>query len=148
MSVVGMLPGPAGQSDDGVAMDPDEASGRPDAAPLVEVVQDGEGLVLGQMGVEQGRTFAFGEAVLAGLAVEEADVVLFAVAGADGEVAGVAETGGGAVGVLTAEAREVVHAEGRSGSRGSKAVRGHKSDAAPILRSSPTQCSIIPGHDR
>jgi len=47
VSVVGMRSGAAGQSDNGVTMDPDEASGGPDAAPLVEVVQDGEGLVLG-----------------------------------------------------------------------------------------------------
>ena len=124
-------------------MDTDEASGGPDAATLVEVVQDGEGLVLGQMGVEQGRALALGEAVLAGLAVEQADVVEFAVAGADGEVAGVTETVGGTVGILAAEASEVVHAGDRSGLRGSNTIMGDKPDAAPILRSSPTQCSII-----
>ena len=104
-----MLSGVAGQSDDGVAMDPDEASGRPDAAALVEVVQDSQGLVWGQMGVEQGRALAFGEAVLAGLAVEEPDVVLLAVAGADGEVSGVASAIEVAAGILAAEACEVVH---------------------------------------
>ena len=40
MSVVGVLAGDAGQSDDGVAVDADEPAGLADAAALGEVLQD------------------------------------------------------------------------------------------------------------
>jgi len=80
----------AGQSSDGVGIDADQAPGGSDAAALVEVLEHGEGLLLGEMAVEQGRALALGEAVFAGLAVEQPDVVLLTVAGADGEVAGIA----------------------------------------------------------
>jgi hypothetical protein len=42
-------------------MDADESSGGADAAALVEVVEDGVGLLLGQMAAVQRRAFAFGE---------------------------------------------------------------------------------------
>jgi hypothetical protein len=70
------------------------------------------------MAVEEGRALALGEAALAGVAVEQADVVLLPVAGADREIAGIAAGVEGALGVLTAKAREVVHAEHRSEQRG------------------------------
>ena len=85
-----MLSDDAGQPSDGVGIDADQASGGADAAALVEVLEHGEGLLLGEMAVEQGRALALGEAVFAGVAVEQADVILFAVAGSDGEIAGVA----------------------------------------------------------
>jgi hypothetical protein len=105
-----MLTGDAGQATDRVLIDADQAAGGADAAALVEVPEDGEGLLLGEMAVEQGRPLALGEAALTRPAVEQADVVPLAVAGADREVAGGAAGVEGAVGVLTAEAREVVHA--------------------------------------
>ena len=55
----------------------------PDAAALVEVLEHGGSLLLGKMAVEQGRALTLGETILAGLAVEQPDVVLFAVTGAD-----------------------------------------------------------------
>src|SRR3954452_11843908 len=58
VSVVGMLSGDAGQSDDGVAIDADQPSGGADAAALIEVLEHGEGLLLGEMAVEQGRALA------------------------------------------------------------------------------------------
>jgi hypothetical protein len=109
MSVVGMLSGDASQSADGVGIDADEPPCGADATALIEVLEDGDGLLLGEMGVEQSRPLAFGEAVFAGVAVKQSDVVLFAVAGADREIPGMAPTVGGADGVLTAEASEVVH---------------------------------------
>ena len=111
MSVVGMSSGQFGQAGDGVAVDVDPAPGLSDAAALGEVLEHGAGLLLGQVGVEQGRALALGEAVFAGVAVKQSDVVLFAVAGADREIPGMAPTVGGADGVLTAEASEVVHAK-------------------------------------
>jgi hypothetical protein len=110
-----MLSGQAGQADDGIPVDADQASGGPDPAVLGEVVEHGEGLVLGQMGVEQGRALALGEAGSAGLAVEQADLVVLAVAGAGGEVCGVASAVEWALRVLTAEACEIVHRIGSPG---------------------------------
>jgi len=143
-----MPPGDAGQPADGVLIDADEAPGLADAAALVEVLEYGEGLLLGEVAVEEGRALALGEAVLAGLAVEEADVVELAVAGADREVAGVAAGIEDALGVLATEAREVVHAGDRSEPRGCDEVKGSRPDVVPILRRSPAQGSVILRHDR
>ena len=84
-----MVPGGAGQSDNGVAMDTDEAPGGADAAPLVEVFEYREGLLLGQVAAVQRRALALREAGAAGVAVEQAELLLLAVAAADREVAGV-----------------------------------------------------------
>jgi hypothetical protein len=143
-----MLSGDAGQATDRVLIDPDEASGGSNAAALVEVLKHGVGLLLGEMAVEEGRPLALGEAVLARLAVQQSDVVLLAVAGADREIAGIAAGVEGALGVLTAEAREVVHAEDRTEQRGSDEFKGSRPDMAPILRSSPARGSIILRHYR
>jgi hypothetical protein len=70
MSVVGMATGGAGQADHGVAVDTDEPFGLADAAAFIEVGEDGVRLLVGEPAVEQGRTFALGEAGLAGVAVE------------------------------------------------------------------------------
>ena len=97
--------GPLRQAGDGVAVDVDQAPGLSDATALGEVLEDGAGLLLREVGVEQRRALTLGEAVSAGLAVEQADVVVHAVAGADGEVPGVALAVGGAIGILATEAR-------------------------------------------
>ena len=123
MSVVGMSSDDAGQASDGVGIDADQASGAADTTALIEVLEDGEGCFFGEMAVEQGRALAFREAVLAGLAVEQSDVILLAVAGADREITGITGAVQGAFRVLTAEAREVVHAEDRSEQRRSDEVR-------------------------
>jgi hypothetical protein len=109
MSVVGVLPGGAGQSDDGVAMDADESSGGADAAALVEVLEHRVGLLLGEMAAVERRAFAFGEAGPAGIAVELPELLVLAVATTDREVAGIASAVCHTVGILAAEAGEVVH---------------------------------------
>jgi hypothetical protein len=109
MSVAGVLSGQFGQAGDGVAMDIDQASGLPDAAAFGEVVEDGTRFLVGEVGVEQRRPLALGEAVFAGLAVEQADLVVLAVAAADRKVRGVTVAGEGTIGILAAEACEVVH---------------------------------------
>jgi hypothetical protein len=111
MSVMGVLPGDAGQSDDGVAMDADEASGGADAAALVEVLEHRVGLLLGQMAAVERRAFAFGEAGPTGVAVELSELLVLAVEAADREVAEVAPAVEHTVGILAAEAGEVVHEE-------------------------------------
>jgi hypothetical protein len=104
-----MLTGHACQADDGIAVDADQASGGPDPAVLGEVVEHGEGLVRVQMAVEQGRALALGEAVFAGVAVEQSDMIVLAVAAAGREISGVASAVECAPGVLAAEACEIVH---------------------------------------
>jgi hypothetical protein len=108
MSVVGVLSGGAGQSDDGVAMDADESSGGADAAALVEVFKHGVGLLLGQMAAVERRALAFGEAGPAAVAVELAELLGLAEAAADREVAGVTLAVERTARILAAEAREVV----------------------------------------
>jgi hypothetical protein len=109
MSVAGMLSDPLGQADDRIAVDPDQAFGLSDAAALGEVLQHRAHFLSGEVGVEQGRALALGEAVFAGVAVEQADVVAFAVAVANREVSRIALAEAGAIGILAAEASEVVH---------------------------------------
>jgi hypothetical protein len=115
VDVPGVLAGLAGQTHDGVAMDTDEPLGLTDPIPFDQVLEDGDDLLRGQAGVGKRGALAFGEARLAGVAVEQSDVLVFAVAIADREVAGVTPTMEPAVGILAAETREVVH--GRNTSR-------------------------------
>src|SRR4051812_9792435 len=77
---------------------------------------------------------SLGEMILAGVAVEQSDVVEFAVAGADREIPGVALAVAGAVGILAAEAREVVHAGCGAGVRRGDPFLRCRRDALPILR--------------
>jgi hypothetical protein len=104
-----VLPGGAGQSDDGVAVDADEPSGGADAAALVEVLEDGVGLLLGQVAAVQRRALALGEAGPAGVAVELPELLVLAESAAGREVTGAALAVERAVGILAAEAGEVVH---------------------------------------
>jgi hypothetical protein len=71
-------------------MDPGESFGLADPAAFGQVLEDGDRRLLRQTTVEQRRPLAFGEASLAGLAVKQPDLLVFAVAIADREVAGVA----------------------------------------------------------
>jgi hypothetical protein len=104
----GVIPGQPAQAHDGVAVDADEALGLADAAAVVEVGEQGAGLVLIEPGGEQGRALAFGEAPLAELAVEQAALVR-PVACPDRDVAGAALAVTFAPGVEAAEAIQVVH---------------------------------------
>src|SRR5438874_2209053 len=97
-------------------MDTEESSGGADAAALVEVLEHGVGLFLGQMAAVERRAFAFGEAGPAGVAVELSELLVLAVVAADREVAEAAPAGEGTVGILAAEAVEFVHeAQGLAG---------------------------------
>jgi hypothetical protein len=146
VSIVGVIAGGASQPDDGIAMGADQAAGLADAVAFGEVLEDGLGLVVGQAAVEQRGPLALGEAGLAGLAVEEADVVALAVAGADREVAGAAAREQGAFGILAAEAREVVHGDAASRQAGWVEIQGIDEEVLDILRRLIALCSVIPGH--
>jgi hypothetical protein len=106
----GVLAGGPGQPPDGVLIDARQACGLAGAAAVGEASQGGQQLATRQAGAEQRRALAFGEAVLAGAAVEQAVLLGDAVAGTDGQVVLAAPAVQGAVGVLAAEAAEVVHA--------------------------------------
>ena len=108
----GVAAGLEGVADDGVFIDARQAGGLPDAAAVLEVSEDGEGLVVGQSGAEQGGALALGEALLAATAGEHAALVL-AVAEGDAEVAPGAQAVVGAAGVLAAKPVKDFH-EGRS----------------------------------
>jgi hypothetical protein len=105
----GVFTGPQGVADDGIFSDLDETAGRAYAAAFAEVFQDAEYFVVRQAGIKERGAFAFGEAVLAGAADEQTSLFLGAVAEADAEVVEAALAIVGAVGVLAAEAAEVVH---------------------------------------
>jgi hypothetical protein len=141
MSVAGMLAGQFRQADDGIGVDVDQAAGLPDAAAFAEVVEHRAGLLLGQMAMEQGRALALGEAIFAGLAVEQSDVVALAVAGADGEVAGIAPAEEGAIGILAAEAREIVHGMGTPRRSGRDGISDGERRASAIPTLIP--CSVF-----
>jgi hypothetical protein len=143
-----MSSGDAGQSTDRVGIDADQAPGGANATALVEVPEHVECLFLREMAVEQGRSLALGEAILARLAVEQPDVVLLAVAGAGREVTGVTHAVEGAVGILATEAGEVVHGGDRSEPKLSEEVKRHKPGVALILRSLPPPCSVNLSHDQ
>src|SRR5512135_1782229 len=82
----GVPAGDAAVADHRVGGHADESGGGPHAVAVGQVPEHRDGLVLGQLGAEQGRALALGEAVAAGSAVEQADVLVRAVAGADGQV--------------------------------------------------------------
>src|SRR5262249_41083421 len=86
--------------------------GLADAAAVLEVLQHGEGLAGGQVAVKRGGPFALGEALLAGLAVEQPARLARPVEAARGDVAGAALAVIGALGVEATKAREVFHEAG------------------------------------
>jgi hypothetical protein len=108
VELAGVAAGEQAEAADGVLADADQARGLSDATAVGEVGQDGQELGAGEASAEQGRALALGEAVSAGLTVEEPVLVGLAVAHANGEVAGAAPAVVRAVGVEAAEAAEVV----------------------------------------
>ena len=102
-----MLTGQECQPGDGVLADAHQAGGLSGPAALVEVLEDPQDLVVGEFGVEEGSPLELGEPRLAGVAVQEA-VVILAVVAADRKVAGAAAAVLRTGGVLAAMEREVV----------------------------------------
>jgi hypothetical protein len=109
VDVPGVAAGLQGQADHRVFVDAAKAAGLADADALLEVGQDGDGLVFGEAAVEQGRALALAEAVLAGPAGQIAPLFTRAVAEGDAEVAQAAPAVVGALGALAAEGLEVFH---------------------------------------
>jgi hypothetical protein len=113
VAISGVLAGLSGVADDGVLVHAHQAGGLADAAAVVQVREDGQGLGRRQAGAEQGGALALGEAFLAGAAGEQAAAVRSVVEG-DAEVAPAAQAVVGAVGVLAAEQVQFVHAGHRN----------------------------------
>ena len=70
----------------GVLVHLDQAAGGPRPASLPEMLEDGQGLLVGQSGVLQDGPLAFGEGPLASAAVDQADASGFAAPAAEVEV--------------------------------------------------------------
>jgi hypothetical protein len=106
--MLGLLASKQTVANDCVFIDADQAGGLTDAAALGQVMQDGKDLMFGQAGIEEWGAFAFGEAVLAGAAVEQASL-LRSIVSADSKVAVAAFAEVRAVRVKATENAEVVH---------------------------------------
>ena len=112
---MGRIAGQAGQADDGVAMNTDQACGGADATSFLEMAEDRHELVVRELGTEEDGSLVFGEGALAGVAAEEPVLALPPQAVVDREVAGVASAEIRTLGIGAAEAREVVHRPEPSG---------------------------------
>jgi hypothetical protein len=114
-----MIAGHPCQPRDGVAVDADQSPGLARAVAFGQVPEHRDRRLGCQVGAEERRALAFGEAGLARLAVEEPDVVVLAVTATDGEVARVAHPVERAAAILAAAPGEVgvVGGHGTSGSK-------------------------------
>ncbi len=119
-----MLSGGTGQSDDGIGGDADEARRLSDAIVLGQMVEDSDGGLVGESAAEQRCALAFGEAGAAGVAIEQPELFLAAVAGADRKVTGITSAVEHTVGILATEAGEVVHGARGPGGPGQETIRG------------------------
>jgi hypothetical protein len=108
VELLGVRAGPPAVVNHRVAVHSDEPGGRPDAAPLGEVLEERDDLVHREFGAEQGRPFPLGEPGAAGAAVEQTILLLGAIPAADRQVAGATLAVVGAVLVLAAEAGKVL----------------------------------------
>ena len=104
-----MPAGEDGQAYHRVLVDPDQATRLADAATLLEMLEDGEGFLLGEFAAVQRGALAFGESLLAGTAGEDAALLVVSIAEADPQVVEAALAVVGAIGVLAAEDFQVVH---------------------------------------
>src|SRR5512135_740505 len=104
----------AGQGEvacDGVLVHTHQASGGPRPATLAEVIQDIEGLRVGQSRLLQDGPLAFGEAGRAGAAVGHADAVALAAPATEGEVSPASAARIGALGILATDVLDGDHAD-------------------------------------
>jgi hypothetical protein len=77
MSGSGVLAGEEGQPSDGVAMDATEAGRLARADPLVQMLQDRDDLLVGELGLVERSPLVFREPSPAGFAAQEADLAVF-----------------------------------------------------------------------
>jgi hypothetical protein len=109
VEVAGVFTGESAQAADRVAVHLAEPAGLADTASLGDVLQDRFALFGRQPGVKQGRPFPLGEAGLAGAAAEHPALLVRAVEAGHRQISGPPLAMLGALRILAAEAREVVH---------------------------------------
>ena len=103
--------GPGDETRDGVLVHSDQSSGGPGPAALAEVLQDIEGLGIRQAALLQDSPLAFGEASLAGAAVDHADAPGLAAVAPEGEISMAPAAGIGALAILAAEVLDGGHGD-------------------------------------
>jgi hypothetical protein len=84
-------------------MDADKAFSLTDSVAFDQMLENGDHFFRGEARVGQWRSLAFGESGLAGIAVEQSDLLMLPVSVTDREVAGFALTVKRAFGILAAE---------------------------------------------
>jgi hypothetical protein len=89
----------------------EQATGRSGPTTFLDVLQDGQDLVVGQAGLFQDGPLAFGEAGLAGAAEDHANPPALATPTPKGEIILAPETRIGAVGILATEVFDGVHVD-------------------------------------
>jgi hypothetical protein len=109
VELLGLLAGDQSQPDYRVFVDTHQAAGLADAAAFLQMLEDREGFVLGELAVVQGRTLTFGEAFLAGAAGEDTAFLVGAIAEANPKIVQAAAAVVGTLRILAAEGFEVVH---------------------------------------
>src|SRR6185369_15908758 len=95
-------------ADHGILIDPRQSGCLADAAAVLEVLENRDGLRVGQPGAEQSAAFAFGETLLAGTAGQHAQPV-WAIVEADTQIALAPQAIVGTSRVLAAKQFKVVH---------------------------------------
>jgi hypothetical protein len=98
-----------GQANDGILVDPNQATGLADPTIFLEMLEDRHRFVLGEFAAVQGGALAFGETVLASAAGQDPGGFAGSVAEANPQVVQTSATVVGALGVLAAEDFQVVH---------------------------------------
>lgn len=98
-----------GQAYHGVLVDTDQASGLTDATTFLQMLEHGEGFVVGKFGAVERSAFAFGETLLAGAAGQDTALLVGAIAKAHTQIVAAALAVVGAVGVEAAEFFQVIH---------------------------------------
>ena len=98
-----MASGDMSQTIDRVLVHVDEAGGLADAAALGDVVEDGEGFVVRQMGMLKRRAFPLGEIAAANAAIQETDSFPMAAPAVLAQISRAAFPVFGALFILTAE---------------------------------------------
>jgi hypothetical protein len=109
VDLLGLLAGDQGQPHYCVLVDPHQAVGLTDAATLLQMLEYGEGFIVSELAMVQGRTLALGEAFLTGAAGEDTTFLVGSIAEANSKIVQTAAAVVGTLRILAAEGFEVVH---------------------------------------
>jgi hypothetical protein len=110
MELLGVGPGERQVARHRVLLHIDQATRGSRPAAFLDVLQDGEGFVVGKAGVFKDGPLALREGTLAGASVDQANPPALAAPTTEVEVFPVSDAGLGAMGILTAEVLDGDHA--------------------------------------